>query len=172
MLIVLAYLAANVLANLSVTLFGPISTPINAFLLIAFDLVARDKLHERWNHKHLWPKMLLLVGTGALISWFLNRDAAQIATASFVAFLLTGLTDTLVYQLLKNHPRFLKVNGSNVVSSAVDSIAFPTIAFGSFIPWVVMGQFTAKVVGGYLWSLIIYNGDKPKYNGDGLKTVN
>jgi uncharacterized PurR-regulated membrane protein YhhQ (DUF165 family) len=170
MLVVLAYLIANVLANLSVTFFGPVSTPINAFLLIAFDLVARDKLHERWNHKNLWPKMLLLVGTGAVLSWLLNRGAGQIATASFIAFLLTGLVDTLVYQLLRNHPRFIKVNGSNVVSSAVDSIAFPTLAFGSFIPWVVLGQFTAKVVGGYLWSLLLYHGDKPNFK-DSLKTT-
>jgi queuosine precursor transporter len=170
MLIIFAYLAANILANLSVSFFGPISTPINAFLLIAFDLVSRDKLHERWNHKNLWPKMLLLVGTGAIISWLLNRGAAQIATASFIAFLLTGLTDTIVYQLLKNHTRFLKVNGSNVVSAAVDSIAFPTIAFGSFIPWVVLGQFGAKVIGGYLWSLILYKGDKPRFK-DLLKTT-
>lgn len=170
MLIVLAYLAANILANLSVTYFGPASTPINAFLLIAFDLVARDKLHENWKHKHLWPKMLLLVGTGALLSWFLNRGAGQIATASFIAFLLTGMTDTIVYQMLKNHTRFLKVNGSNVVSAAVDSIAFPTIAFGSFIPWIILGQFSAKVLGGYIWSLILYRGDKPSFK-DSLKTT-
>lgn len=170
MLIVLAYLAANILANLSVTYFGPVSTPINAFLLIAFDLVARDKLHESWKHKHLWPKMLLLVGTGALLSWFLNRGAGRIATASFIAFLLTGITDTIVYQILKNHTRFLKVNGSNVVSAAVDSIAFPTIAFGSFIPWIILGQFSAKVIGGYIWSLILYRGDKPSFK-DSLKTT-
>lgn len=170
MLIVLAYLASNILANLSVAYFGPISTPINAFLLIAFDLVARDKLHERWSHKNLWPKMLLLVGTGAVLSWLLNRGAGQIATASFVAFLLTGITDTIVYQVLKNHPRFLKVNGSNIASSAVDSIAFPTIAFGSFIPWVVLGQFCAKVLGGYIWSLILYQGDKSNFK-DTLKTT-
>jgi queuosine precursor transporter len=155
-LIVLAYLTANVLANLSVTYFGPVSTPINAFLLIAFDLVARDRLHESWGHKNLWPKMILLVGAGAILSWLLNRGAGQIATASFVAFLLTGLTDTFVYQRLKNRTSFLKVNGSNVISAAVDSIAFPTIAFGSFIPWVVLGQFSAKVLGGYIWSLILY----------------
>lgn len=170
MLIVLAYLAANILANLSVTYFGPVSTPINAFLLIAFDLVARDKLHESWKHRYLWPKMLLLIGTGALLSWFLNRGAGQIATASFIAFLLTGITDTIVYQILKNHARFLKVNGSNVVSAAVDSIAFPTLAFGSFIPWVILGQFSAKVLGGFIWSLILYRGDKPSFK-DSLKTT-
>lgn len=162
MLIVLAYLAANVLANLSVTFFGPISTPINAFLLIAFDLVSRDTLHERWHNKNLKLKMLLLIGAGAILSWLMNRGAGRIATASFVAFLLTGLTDTLVYHLLRNHTKLVKVNGSNLVSAAVDSIAFPTIAFGSFIPWIILGQFAAKVFGGYVWSMILYRGTKEK----------
>jgi len=169
-LIVLAYLAANVAANLSVAFFGPISTPINAFLLIAFDLAARDKLHERWGKKHLWPKMLLLVGTGALISWFLNRNAGQIATASFIAFLLTGITDTLVYQALHKYPRFIKANGSNLFSAAVDSIAFPTLAFGTFIPYAVFGQFLAKVFGGYIWSLILFRKDRLKPD-EGLKSA-
>lgn len=162
MIIVLAYLAANVLANLSVTYFGAISTPINAFLLIAFDLVSRDTLHERWHHRHLKLKMLLLIGTGAILSYLMNRGAGRVAAASFVSFLLTGFTDTLVYHLLRNHSKLIKVNGSNLVSAAVDSIAFPTLAFGSFIPWVILGQFSAKVFGGYLWSLLLFRGDKGK----------
>ncbi|NMA69142.1 MAG: VUT family protein [Desulfitobacterium sp.] len=170
MLIVAAYLAANVAANLSVTYFGPISTPINAFLLIAFDLAARDKLHEEWSHKHLWPKMLLLVGSGALLSYFLNRDAGPIAIASFIAFLLTGLTDTVVYQALKKHPRIIKSNGSNIASAAVDSVAFPTLAFGTFIPYAVFGQFFAKVFGGYIWSLILFRKDRKKLK-DELNTT-
>lgn len=160
MFTVLAYLAANVLANLSVSYFGPISTPINAFLLIAFDLVSRDALHERWHYKHLKLKMLLLIGTGAILSYLVNRGAGQIAIASFVAFLLTGIADTLVYHFLRNKPKLIKVNGSNFVSATVDSIAFPTLAFGSFIPWVILGQFLAKVLGGYIWSLILFRENK------------
>lgn len=162
MLIVIAYLAATVLSNLSVSYFGPVSTPINAFLLIAFDLVSRDTLHERWHHKHLKLKMLLLIGTGAMLSYIVNRGGGQIAIASFVSFFLTGIADTLVYHLLRNQPKLIKVNGSNLVSAAVDSIAFPTLAFGSFIPWVILGQFVAKVLGGYIWSLILFRGNKGK----------
>lgn len=162
MLIVIAYLTANVLSNLSVSYFGPISTPINAFLLIAFDLASRDALHERWHHKHLKLKMLLLIGSGAILSYIVNRGAGQIAIASFIAFLLTGIADTLVYHFLRRQPKLVKVNGSNLVSAAVDSIAFPTLAFGSFIPWVIFGQFVAKVLGGYIWSLILFRGNKRK----------
>lgn len=162
MLIVIAYLTANVLSNLSVSYFGPISTPINAFLLIAFDLASRDALHERWHHKHLKLKMLLLIGSGAILSYIVNRGAGQIAIASFIAFLFTGIADTLVYHFLRRQTKLVKVNGSNLVSAAVDSIAFPTLAFGSFIPWVIFGQFVAKVLGGYIWSLILFRGNKRK----------
>ncbi|WP_425801414.1 VUT family protein [Desulfitobacterium sp. Sab5] len=156
MFIIFLYLAANVLANLSVAYFGPVSTLVNAFFFIAFDLVSRDTLHERWHHRHLKLKMLLLIGAGAVISYWLNRGTARIAMASFAAFLLTGFTDTLVYHLLRKNSKIFKVNGSNIVSGAVDSIVFPTLAFGSFLPWVIIGQFSAKVLGGFIWSLILF----------------
>ena len=40
-------------------------------------------------------------------------------------------------------------------TTAVDSILFPTIAFGSFLPLIVLGQFAAKVGGGFVWSLLL-----------------
>jgi len=38
---------------------------------------------------------------------------------------------------------------------AVDSLVFPTIAFGAFLPAVIALQFVAKVGGGALWSLAL-----------------
>lgn len=169
-MLIALYLLAIVAANLSVTFFGPVSAPINAFLLIGFDLVARDALHERWKGKNLWLKMLLLIGVGGVISWFINQGAGRVAIASFIAFALSGIFDTLVYQLLDRHSKMLKINGSNIVSSAVDSLSFPTLAFGAFIPWVVFGQFAAKVIGGYVWSIIIFR--KIKFNNDISSPVN
>jgi hypothetical protein len=49
----------------------------------------------------------------------------------------------------------IRANGSNVAGSAVDSIVFPTLAFGAFMPEIVLGQFVAKFVGGFLWSLVL-----------------
>ena len=49
----------------------------------------------------------------------------------------------------------VRVNGSNVFSAAVDSAVFPTLAFGVFLPWVILGQFAAKVAGGFVWSMIL-----------------
>ncbi|HEU4964866.1 MAG TPA: VUT family protein [Bacilli bacterium] len=155
MWIVALYLIAIVAANLSVAYFGPASTIVNAFLFIGLDITTRDALHERWKGRHLWSKMALLVGAGSLLSYLLNRDAASVALASLAAFALSGIADTVVYHLMRRYPKLWKVNGSNVVSAAVDSIAFPTIAFGVFIPQVVLGQFIAKVLGGYVWSLLL-----------------
>lgn len=156
MKLVALYLVAIVLANLTIAMFGPSMAIFNAFIFIGLDLTARDGLHEQWRGKRLWPKMLLLIATGSLLSWMLNKDAGQIALASFIAFAAAGLVDAVVYHWLGGYPRWMRVNGSNVPSAAVDSIIFPTIAFGVFLPWIILGQFAAKVCGGFVWSLILF----------------
>ena len=150
------YLIAIVSANLLVAQFGASVSIVTAFLFIGLDLTTRDYLHDKWQGKHLWRNMLLLILTGSLLSAVINRNALPIATASFMAFLLAGVADTVIYQLLGNKSRLVKVNGSNVVSSAVDSLVFPAIAFGfPLLIGIVIGQFVAKVFGGFLWSLIL-----------------
>lgn len=150
------YLIAIVAANLMVAQFGPSSAILNAFLFIGLDLTARDSLHERWSGAHLWRNMLLLIGTGSILSALLNVNATPIAVASFAAFALAGIADTIVYALLGERSRLLKMNGSNLVSAAVDSLVFPALAFGFPLMWpIVIGQFAAKVIGGFIWSLIL-----------------
>lgn len=149
------YLAAIVAANLTVVMWGPSMTIVNAFLFIGLDLTARDKLHDAWHGRMLWPKMALLIATGSALSWTINRDAGQIALASFVAFALAGAVDAGAYHLLRHRAWWQRVNGSNVLSAAVDSLVFPTLAFGAFLPVIVLGQFAAKVAGGAMWSLVL-----------------
>lgn len=157
--LIVFYLAAIVLANLSVVAFGPGMSIVNAFLFIGLDLTSRDVLHERWQHRNLWRNMALLIGVGSALSALLNWDALPIAIASCVAFGLSGIADTVSYRLLHRHSRLIKVNGSNVVSAAVDSMIFPALAFGFplLIP-IMLGQFIAKTIGGGLWSLILCRG--------------
>lgn len=155
MIYVIMYLLAAVLANLSVAYFGPASTIFNAFVFIGLDLTARDKLHDAWGGRYLWAKMFALIATGSAISWFLNKDAGSIALASILAFAGAGIVDALVYQYLHDKSWMVKVNGSNVFSALTDSLIFPTIAFGGFLPLIVLGQFAAKVGGGFIWSWII-----------------
>lgn len=156
MIYVILYLAAIVLANLTVAAFGPNMTIVNAFLFIGLDLTARDRLHDTWRGHYLLPKMAGLIAAGSLLSWLLNRNAGQIALASFVAFAAAATVDALVYHLLGRYPRWLRINGSNIPSALVDSILFPTLAFGAFLWPIVLGQFLAKTLGGFLWSLIFH----------------
>ena len=150
------YLGAIVLANLSVAHFGPAVSIINAFLFIGLDLTSRDALHDRWHGRNLWVKMGALIAAGSLLSWLLNRDAGQIALASFLAFAAAGIVDAAAYHKLFKMPRWVRINGSNVPAAAVDSIIFPAVAFGFPLMFGIMaGQFVAKVAGGFVWSLII-----------------
>jgi uncharacterized PurR-regulated membrane protein YhhQ (DUF165 family) len=149
------YLAAVVAANLIITQIGPSATVVTAFLFIGLDITARDRLHESWRGGGLWPKMAALIGAGSLLSWLVNRDAGPIALASFVAFAASGAADTLTYHALRGRAWLVKVNGSNAVSAAVDSLVFPTLAFGMLLPWVVLGQFVAKVAGGAAWAALL-----------------
>lgn len=156
MILIGLYLTAIVAANLLVAKFGVTVVILNAFVFIGLDLVTRDALHEQWQGRNLWAKMAALIATGSALSALLNWNAAPIALASFVAFAGAGIADTVTYQLLGDKTRFIRMNGSNVVSAAVDSILFPAIAFGLplLIP-VMFGQFVAKVLGGFVWSLVL-----------------
>ena len=160
MIYIIMYLVAIILANLTVAAYGPNMIIVNAFLFIGLDLTARDHLHDKWRGNQLIPKMAALIAAGSVLSWLLNRDAGSIALASFVAFAAAAIVDAIAYHLLEKHPRWLRINGSNVPSALVDSIIFPTLAFGSFMWPVVLGQFLAKTLGGFVWSLIFRWFDK------------
>lgn len=145
-----AYAAAMILANLTVAAFGPVVTPINAFVLIGLDLALRDFLHVRLRP---WQMGLLIVATGAL-TFVLNPDAGQIAVASAMAFTAAALVDWSMFIAVKGS-WMKRSNVSNIAGAAVDSLLFPTIAFGALMPQIVLLQFVAKVVGGALWTWAI-----------------
>lgn len=150
------YLAAIVTANLTVAAFGPAVAVANAFVFIALDLTSRDRLHEAWAGRGLAWKMGLLIAAGSFISYALNANAGPIALASFVSFAVSAMLDTLVYALLHERAYLVKVNGSNVVSAAADSLIFPALAFGLPLLWpIVLGQFAAKLIGGALWAWVL-----------------
>lgn len=149
------FVAAIVVANLTVAEFGPWVSPINAFVLIGLDLSLRDWLHDKWRSE-LW-RMGALIGAAGAISYLLNPAAGRIAVASAVAFTVSSLVDAAVYHRLINLPFLKRANGSNMAGALTDSVLFPTVAFGFFpgIVGVIGLQFAAKSVGGGLWSLLI-----------------
>lgn len=149
------YLAAIILANLTVAAFGPPATIPVAFVLIAFDLTTRDELHRRWEHDGLFPKMLLLIAAGGLLSYVASPASGTIALASCVAFLASSAVDATAYHLLRSRPWWQRVNGSNVFGALTDSLVFPYLAFGGWLWPIVAGQFAAKVAGGAMWAAVL-----------------
>lgn len=144
------YLSAIVLANLSVATFGPIVAPVNAFLLIGLDLTLRDRIHDRIG---LGWRMLVLILLGGVLSWI--GGAGRIALASSIAFMAAAGSDALTYELLHDRARMVRINGSNVVSAAVDSVVFLGLAFGALDPVLVTALWLAKVAGGFVWSVLL-----------------
>lgn len=153
--LVLVYLAAIALANVLVATYGPEVVVVNAFVLIALDLTLRDRLHDRWQRRQLWLRMLVLILAGGALSWALTPAAGQIALASAVAFVCAGAADALVYALLEQRRWLVRANGSNVAGAAADSLVFPMLAFGGLNLGLTLGLFVAKVAGGYLWSVAL-----------------
>lgn len=151
---ILLYLGAVVGANLFASL-GPWHSVFSAFVLIGATLTVRDRLHERWLGKQLALRMGLLIGTAGVLTVLLNQAAARIAFASCAAFVVSESVDALVYHILRRHSWHVKVNGSNGVSAALDSILFPTLAFGSFMPVIILLQYAAKVFGGSIWGYVL-----------------
>ncbi len=149
---VILYLAAIVSANLLILEFGPSVSILNAFFLIGLDLSLRDYLHECWK-ENLKRNMALLICVGSGLTILLNLNALQIAMASAAAFGISALLDALVYHKLLNHPYLVRSNSSNLLGSLTDSILFPVLAFGGFPVWIIAGQFAAKLMGGFIWSL-------------------
>ena len=149
------FILAIVAANFSVATFGPMVTPINAFLLIGLDLSLRDALHDRWANDGIVWRMGALILAGSVISYLVNPATEMIAVASCVSFGASAAADAVTYGLIRRHSFMVRANGSNLVGAGVDSILFPTIAFGVLMPEIVLMQFAAKVAGGFAWSLLL-----------------
>lgn len=144
------YVAAMLLANLLVSKFGPAISPVLAFFLIGFDLSVRDWLHVRLR---VW-QMVGLIGVAGAFTYTLNPSAGIIAVASAVAFTSAALVDWATFTRLRGSWLY-RANGSNVAGAAVDSLIFPTLAFGALMPHIVALQFVAKVAGGAIWAALL-----------------
>lgn len=168
-LLTAGYLVAITAANLITTHFAGQGHPevsiYTALGLVAFDLVARDRLHDLWG-EHRWRYLAALIFAGSAISYLINRDqaTATIAIASCVAFAAALSVDTLVYEIGRHrHWAWLeRSNASNVAAAVVDSVVFVWLAFPGFLFAVAFGQFTAKVAGGVIFSLLLARKLEPK----------
>lgn len=149
-LLITLYASAIIAANLLVVQFGASITPINAFFLIGLDLALRNYIALSLK---TWQMVLMIVGTGA-VSYLVNPTTGMIAVASVVAFTLAALADWATFNTVTG--KWMKRNlAGNSVGALVDSVIFPTIAFGSLMPMIVMTQFVAKIAGGTTWGYVI-----------------
>jgi len=149
---ILVYALAMTIANLGVVHFGPERWLIvtNAVVLIGLDLALRD-----WLHVKLKPLQMLglIVATGAL-TYLLNPAAGKVVVASAVAFTLAASADWGIFSVLRRFSWQTRSNASNVGGALVDSIVFPTLAWGSPLDVILM-MFAAKVIGGAMWAVLI-----------------
>lgn len=152
--LIVLYLTAIVAANQIVAAYGPSASLYVAAGLIAFNLVARDRLHDLFAGRRL-VKMGALIATGALLSYLLNADAARIALASGVAFAASEAVDATTYHVLRWRPWLERCNASNTLSATVDTLVFLQLAFGMLPVALVFAQVCAKVAGGVVYSLLM-----------------
>lgn len=148
--LIATYASAIIAANLIVAYFGAIASIYNSFFLIGLDLALRNYLSFKLDKKQM---AMMIVGTG-LVSYVINPASGMIAIASCVAFVLASLTDWFVFNTSTGN--WLKRNFfGNSAGALIDSVVFPTIAFGALMPTIVVAQFAAKVAGGALWGYLI-----------------
>lgn len=144
------YITGLVVANLLVGRFGPAITPVLGFLFVGLDLSLRDWLHVRIRP---WQMGLLILAAGA-ITFSLDRSATRIAAASSISFAAAALADWGVFARTRG-AWLRKSIWSNAAGDLVDSALFPCLAFGAFLPLIILGQFAAKFAGSTVWSLLI-----------------
>jgi uncharacterized PurR-regulated membrane protein YhhQ (DUF165 family) len=147
---IIVYAVAMTLANLSIATFGVWVSPINAFLFIGLDLALRDWLQMQIKAR----QMAVLIAVSGGLTYTLNQDAGMIAVASAVSFTLATLADWTVFSKVTGS-WFKRSNVSNIAGAAVDSMVFPTIAFGVLMPEIIALQFAAKIIGGGFWAFLL-----------------
>jgi hypothetical protein len=153
-LLVTAFLAAIVIANIALTHLGPSWIMPIAFLLIGLDFITRDRLADFWGTTR-FAKMLGLILVGGALSWWFNRHSIQIAEASTISFIVAEVAEAIIYHLLRHQRWVERAPRAAVVAAIVDSVVFPTLAFGSFVFVTSFGQFCAKVAGALVWSWVV-----------------
>lgn len=124
---------------------GPCLIPVaptimapSGVLMIGAALVLRDMVQRRLGKS--WS--LVAIAAGTLVSAAIASPALVVASAT--AFLMSELADFAVYTPLQRRRLVLAVFLSGIIGSAVDSIVFLYLAFGSL--QFLTGQIIGKVL--------------------------
>lgn len=147
---VLVYIIAIISANTTIAHFGPQATGLVALVFIGLDLTLRNVLGVKMEP----PKMLALITFAGLLSYALNPASGMIAVGSLCAFVASALADWSTFRRVSG-TWFERCYAGVLVGALVDSLVFPTIAFGAIMPKIMLMQLIAKAGGGLLWAFAI-----------------
>lgn len=141
-LMVIAYVGLFTLANVLVSMFGVWVTPLNSLFIIAADMVMRDRI--QYDSGFMVAMFAcLMAGTATVL---ISPGSEMIAIASFSSVVLAGSGSAIVFHF-KSGGFYSKALPANICAAAIDSVAFPVIAFGSVMYDVSIAQFAAKTAG-------------------------
>lgn len=128
----MAFIGLTVASNWLTARYGLVGGFVTAGTFTAgLVLAARDAVREAAG---VWAS-LACVAVGAAASAFMAGPVLAIASA--IAFALSEIADTTVYEPLRSEGRLRALAWSNVVGSVVDSLLFLTIA--GFPLWPAIG---------------------------------
>jgi len=173
---------ANIIAGKIVT-FGPFVLPA-AVIVYASTFLITDILSEKWGKKEarkavwagFYANIVLVVAILIAINWpaapFAKDFSEQFASvlglvprvvlASMVAYLLSQHHDIFVFHFWKNKTGgkylWLRNNASTMVSQAIDTVIFITIAFYGVMDIVplIIGQYVIKLIIAALDTVFMY----------------
>lgn len=183
--------ASDIFANKMLNLGG--LTLAGGIILIPFSFSIRDLMHRCVGYENakkiVWATAFvnlaiaaLLILLDALPSAIEGQDAAwhalmgsswRIIIASFIAQLIADLSDTYVFEWftrkMGDNKTWLRVAGSNVVSTFFDSVIFSMIAFLGVLDiniiWAsVLSSFLVKFVISELATPVAYLTNRVKYD--------
>ena len=183
--------ASDIFANKMLN-FGGL-TLAGGILLVPFSFSIRDLMHRCVGYENakkiVWATAFVNLAVAALlilldilpsaidgqqIAWHdLMGSSWRIIVASFIAQLIADLMDTHVFEWftrkMGDKRTWLRVAGSNLVSTFLDSILFSAIAFLGVLPieviWAsVLSSFIVKFIVSELATPIAYISNKVEYN--------
>lgn len=167
------YIACELIANVTAgkpVVVGPLVVPAGVFIY-ALTFTLLDLINERLGKARArrviataFCSNVLLAIYAQLTVWapapaFFDAQPAfarvlggtpRIVTASLLAYLGAALVDAEIFAWWRAHVggyRWLRVLGSNAVSTGVDSVLFVTLAFAGVLPMapLIVGQYVVKM---------------------------
>jgi uncharacterized PurR-regulated membrane protein YhhQ (DUF165 family) len=141
-----AYVGSVVIANWASThwavmLVGSLTVPAGT-LWAGVTLTLRDLLHQALGARGV----IAAIAVGTALSWSLALP--RIAVASVLAFAVSEVVDSVVYDRIRVRAPLGAVIGSNAVGLVSDSVLFVPMAFGSFaaVPGQILGKTVATML--------------------------